>query len=285
MRFSKNIKAFIIISLSIILYFIGDATLSKGIVKIPKGCMVVPNMVGKGLTGGSHGLIFQYLPQINNGQRDKSFAFNILDKGTPVGNFALSHTKPLHLILLSTDDRFYYHLHPVYINGLWSATLPKMIKANYQAYIDFDYKNYNFVLKGYIGELGSDAQSSYNTFPDYKVVTNSTYNTKSHNMMLFLVTYQGKSIPLESYLGVAGHIVGIRASSGEYVHFHTLSSSAMNQCPSYLMPMMDSGLAEDLKEGVIHFMSSFPGRGRYYIFMQFSVRGLVVTKSFTAMVN
>ena len=75
------------------------------------------------------------------------------------------------------------------------------------------------------------------------------------------VTKDGRPVALQPYLGANGHLVAIRSGDLAYLHVH---------------PM-----AEQAKAGSVLFGVEVPSAGRYRMFFDFQVDGVVRTAAFT----
>lgn len=216
------------------------------------------------------------------------FSFSLTDThGTTIKNFSLTHTKPLHLIIVRKDLQYFQHLHPEYdattgIFTLKDLTFP--VTGEYRAYADFAPKlNSNntgetpvalatYDLKvgtSYVPEpLGSLDQTK--TFDGNRITlaTEKPLVSGKETTLSFVWERNGKPVTdLQEYLGALGHSVIIREGTLEYLHTHPLEDPSTKQT------------------GTVHFMVNFPQSGNYKIFTQFKREQKIITSDFVVTVT
>ncbi|MFG3418147.1 hypothetical protein ACIBTZ_27465 [Micromonospora sp. NPDC049460] len=191
----------------------------------------------------------------------------------PVTRFAVVHDKPMHLIVVRRDLTGYQHLHPTMAaDGTWSVPLTLPQPGVWRAYADFtalaDDGRQTAVT------LGVDlvAPGGYQPLPLPAPATSATVDG-------FTVGYQGTpqaglTVPLtfrfgsaaggtptlERYLGAYGHLVALREGDLGYLHVHPEPQTV---------------------DGAVTFWVTTPGPGRYRLYLDFQVGGVVRTAEFT----
>jgi hypothetical protein len=190
----------------------------------------------------------------------------------PVTRFAVVHDKPMHLIVVRRDLTGYRHLHPTMAaDGTWSVPLTLPQPGVWRAYADFtalaDDGRQTAVT------LGVDlvAPGGYQPRPLPAPDTSATVDG-------FTVSYQGTpqaglTVPLafrfdsaggvptlERHLGAYGHLVALREGDLGYLHVHPEPQAT---------------------DGAVTFWVTTPGPGRYRLYLDFQVGGVVRTAEFT----
>ncbi|MFF3237530.1 hypothetical protein [Micromonospora sp. NPDC002931] len=191
----------------------------------------------------------------------------------PVTRFAVVHDKPMHLIVVRRDLTGYQHLHPTMAaDGTWSVPLTLPQPGVWRAYADFtalaDDGRQTAVT------LGVDlvAPGGYQPRPLPAPAASATVDG-------FTVDYQGTpqaglTVPLtfrfgsaaggtptlERYLGAYGHLVALREGDLGYLHVHP---------------------EPQVVDGAVTFWVTTPGPGRYRLYLDFQVGGVVRTAEFT----
>lgn len=187
--------------------------------------------------------------------------------------------KPIHLLLVRDDLTGYQHLHPEFVNGLWTVSTQILEPGSYNAYVDFEpteekptvlrlpiiigsateKKKYPAVstdLSETVGELKATLNLNEPIKVDKKV--NLTFNITQNNVAV---------TTLEPYLGAFGHVVVLsHPDASHFEHAHAASTSA---------PV----------DGNISFEAEFPANGMYTIFAQFKIGGEIKTFPITVKVG
>ncbi|TDB75943.1 hypothetical protein E1165_09095 [Micromonospora sp. KC723] len=208
--------------------------------------------------------------------RAVEFRFQIRDdQRRAVTRFAVVHDKPMHLIVVRRDLTGYQHLHPTMApDGTWSVPLTLARPGVWRAYADFTAVADDG--RQTPATLGVDlvVPGAYEPRPLPAPATTATVDR-------FAVAYQGapevgRAVPLrfqvhdgtapaalERYLGAYGHLVALREGDLGYLHVHP-----------------DAVPAGD----AITFWLTVPGPGRYRMYLDFQVAGVVRTAEFTVTV-
>ena len=201
--------------------------------------------------------------------RPAAFRFRIVDRnGRAVRDFALEHTKKLHLIVARRDLTRYQHLHPVeQADGSWTVPLTFSDPGTYRVFADFTAHGSDRATLGTdvivpgpsAGEpLPAPVESV--SVDGYDVSITSTGDRGEERALDFAVTREGRPVHVEPYLGADGHLVVLRQGDLAYLHAHP---------------------EEDGQGGPIRFMVEYPSAGTYRLFLQFKDAGRVHTVAFT----
>ncbi len=227
-----------------------------------------------GLTISESG--YTLVPEATAFPADKTapFRFRITDRdGKPVLRYAVGHERLMHLILVRRDLTGYQHLHPsLQADGTWSVPLRLPSAGSWRAYADFkavDAKGTATpatlgVDLSVAGKYGPDELSeprSQDTVDGYEVTLSGAPAVGRQTPLQFTVRRGGEPVTdLEPYLGAYGHLVVLREGDLGYLHAHA-----------------DERLAGD----AIRFWATAPSPGRYRMFLDFQVDGVVRTAEFT----
>lgn len=191
-----------------------------------------------------------------------TIAFRILgDDGRPIRTFDLAHDRRMHLVLVRRDLRGFQHLHPsMRADGTWRvrARLPQA--GTYRVFADF-------TRAGEQRTLGADLQVGGDFVPqDVPAVATTAHSDHGAEVRLhregdrvsFEVRRDGRVVDdeLEPYLGAKGHLVTLRTGDLAYLHTHPDGER-------------------------LAFESELPGPGRYRLWVQFRLDGVVHTAAFT----
>lgn len=185
----------------------------------------------------------------------------------PVTRFAVVHDKPMHLIVVRRDLSGYRHLHPTMsADGTWSVPLTLPEPGIWRAYADFTALDTSMAVT-----LSTDltVDGDYRARPLPAPANESTVDT-------YRVTYEGEprvgatqpllvrvNGELQRYLGSYGHLVVLREGDLAYVHVHP---------------------EPELSGGAVKFWLAVPSAGRYRMYFDFQIGGVVRTAQFTVSV-
>lgn len=183
------------------------------------------------------------------------------DGAVPAG-YEVRHEKELHLIAVRTDFGGYRHLHPTRDDdGSWSLADADLSAGRWRLYADFQpaggeplVVSDDLTVPGEVTvpvrEVSSEA-----TVDGYQV----SAVTGADSMLEFRVSRRDALVTLEPYLGAYGHLVAIRQSDLEYLHVHPEKSAPTDPIP---------------------FHVEVPTSGRYHLYLDFQVDGVVRTAHF-----
>lgn len=191
-----------------------------------------------------------------------TIAFSILDDaGRPIRRFDLAHERRMHLVLVRRDLRGFQHLHPTMgADGTWRITTRLPLAGTYRVFADF-------TRDGEQRTLGADLQVGGRVVPQaVPAAATVARSDRGAEVRLhrdganvdFEVRRGGRVVDteLEPYLGAKGHLVSLRVGDLAYLHTH---------------PDGDR----------LAFESEFPSAGRYRLWVQFRLDGVVHTAAFT----
>nr|WP_145777472.1 hypothetical protein [Micromonospora olivasterospora] len=205
--------------------------------------------------------------------RPGEFRLQVRDvQGRPVTRFAVVHDKPMHLIVVRRDLTGYQHLHPTMAaDGTWSVPLTLPQPGAWRAYADFTVVGddggqtaltlgVDLAVPGGYAPRPLPAPAATATADGFTVSWSGEPRIGVTRPLRFQIR-AGDSVPtLERYLGAYGHLVALREGDLGYLHVH----------PEAGPP----------GEGVT-FQLTVPGPGRYRLYLDFQVGGVVRTAEFT----
>ena len=192
--------------------------------------------------------------------------------GAPVRDFAVEHTKRMHLIVVRRDLTGFQHLHPTMSQaGTWTAALTLPQAGAYRVFADFKHDGRNETLASDLNVSGNfdpaplpaPAQTA-TTAGGYEVTIDAGRPQAGRESALsFAVTRGGRPVTVQPYLGARGHLVALRASDLAYLHVHP---------------------TEGADAGPVSFATEFATAGRHRLYLQFKHEGRVRTAAFTVAV-
>ncbi|MCW3842736.1 hypothetical protein ONA70_21790 [Micromonospora yasonensis] len=199
--------------------------------------------------------------------------FQIRDERQRVATrFAVVHDKPMHLIVVRRDLTGYQHLHPTMAaDGTWSVPLTLTAAGAWRAYADFtvvadDGRQTVATLGVDLTAAGSyvprplPAPAASTSVDGFAVDYQGTPKPGETVPLRFTITAGSAPAALEPYLGANGHLVAIREGDLGYLHVHP---------------------GPQAEPGNVTFWTTVPGPGRYRMFLDFKVGGVVRTAEFT----
>ncbi|MFC4146358.1 hypothetical protein ACFO0M_08840 [Micromonospora mangrovi] len=209
--------------------------------------------------------------------RAGEFRFRITDeRRRPATRFAVVHDKPMHLIVVRRDLTGYRHLHPTMAaDGTWTVPLTLPEAGVWRAYADFTAVaddgrqtavtlGVDLTASGGYAPRPLPAPATSTTVDGFTVDYQGTPKVGESVPLRFRVTTAGAAAPLEPYLGAYGHLVALREGDLGYLHVHP----------------------ETRRDGdLVTFALTAPGPGRYRMFLDFQVAGVVRTAAFTVTVS
>ncbi|MFC0503607.1 hypothetical protein [Micromonospora costi] len=204
------------------------------------------------------------------------FTFQIRDaQRKPVTRFAVVHDKPMHLIVVRRDLTGFQHLHPTMApDGTWSVPLTLPQAGTWRAYADFTTVaddgtqtpltlGVDLTAPGRYDPRPLPAPATSTTVGGFAVDYQGTPQVGATVPLTFRITADGAVAPLERYLAAYGHLVALREGDLGYLHVHP---------------------EPQLVDGAVRFWLTTPGPGRYRLFLDFQVAGVVRTAEFTVTV-
>lgn len=233
-----------------------------------------------GLTVTASG--YTLMPQSTSLERSTATAFRFTvtrPDGKPLNSYTESHTKDLHLIVVRRDFDGFQHVHPTRAaDGTWATPLNLAAAGTYRVFADFvpGGATAPLVLGTDISVAGDyrpqplPAARSTARAGEYDVALSGTASASAESELTFTVTRGGSEVRnLQPYLGAFGHLVALRTGDLAYLHTHPGQEAHAG---------MSGGPA-------VKFMTEFPSRGSYRLFLDFQVDGKVRTAAFTVTVS
>lgn len=197
--------------------------------------------------------------------------------GTPVHDFAVTHEREMHLIVVSRDLATFAHLHPTRAaDGTWSVALPALAPGAYRAFADFAVAGGPSLVLGVDLTVPGDARPAplpppapTATLGEYQVgLGGRPVQAGTTSEVPLAVSRAGVPVSdLDPYLGAAGHLVAIRAGDLAYLHVHPKEG--------------ESATGGGGSGPVVRFDVEVPSPGDYRLFFDFSHGGVVRTAAFT----
>lgn len=184
--------------------------------------------------------------------RQAPYDFRIVGPdGETVRDFEVEQERRLHLVVVDrARPETFLHLHPRRrADGSWTVPLTLPLAGSYRVFADF-------TTGGVRRTLGIDVAATgprrlvERRIPAYEVALD-----EDGERLEFRVTKNGRPVEVEPYLGAGGHLVVLREGDLAYVHAHA-------------------------EEDELAFDVPFPSEGRYRLYLQFKVEGVVETARF-----
>jgi hypothetical protein len=192
--------------------------------------------------------------------------------GAPIRAFDREGGVELHLILARRDLTGYQHLHPRLAGDAWQVAARLPAPGAYRAYADFELGGEKTVLGTDVLVAGRFAPrplprpSTRATVDGFDVeLAHERLRAGAESRLTFRVRAHGAPVPVfDEYVGHRGHLVALHAGDLAYTHVHPVPTAAPGEIP------FDADLAAP---------------GRYRLFVQFKVAGVVHTAPFTVRVD
>jgi hypothetical protein len=184
--------------------------------------------------------------------RSQPYVFRILAPGGSVlRDFDVEHERRLHLIVVGrAPDGPFLHLHPrLRADGSWSVPLKLPFAGSYRVFADFTTAGERRTLGIDLDATGAGRPYTWRDSPD------DVQLRDEGDRLVFTVRGDSGPVALQPYLGARGHLVVLREGDLAYVHAHA-------------------------DEDALAFDVPFPSDGRYQLYLQFKVAGVVETARF-----
>ena len=186
--------------------------------------------------------------------------------GSPERSYDVLHDRQLHLIVASRDLQQYQHVHPERDeNGRWTVDLAEMPAGAYRAFADFQATGadqytlgVDLSVAGPTPEFVPLVPRTTDSVDDFDVALDHDLDGTSTEVSV-TVRRDGDVVTTEPYLGAAGHLVALRDGDLAYLHVHPLDAEPA---------------------GPVQFAVEVPSAGRYALFFDFNVDGVVRTARF-----
>jgi hypothetical protein len=202
------------------------------------------------------------------------FRFRIVDEhGDSVRDVDVDGGVRVHLIVVRRDFSGYQHLHPrLEADGSWAVPLELRAPGVYRAFADFEVDGEKTVLghdlfvPGRFAPTPLPSAGGAATAGAYAVdLSHDPLRQNVATKLRFAISRNGRPVPsFDSYVGHRGHLVALHDGDLLYSHVHP---------------------EPDAEVGEIVFHTRLPSAGRYRLFLQFKVDGVVHTAPFTVEVG
>ena len=213
--------------------------------------------------------------QVAEGQ-PATISFRIVGRDGEVvrDGFQVEAERRLHLIIARRDLTGYQHLHPTEaVDGTWSTPVTMPVAGTYRVFADFQRDDVKHVLAADLTVPGAYLPSPLPAPATTAITEGFTVSLQHEELRAgeegdldFTVLRDGRPVAaIEPYLGARGHLVALREGDLAYLHAH---------------PHDDEQPA-----GAVPFSADFASSGRYRLFLQFQVEGVVHTAAFTVEVT
>ncbi|MFT4085992.1 MAG: heavy-metal-associated domain-containing protein [Gordonia sp. (in: high G+C Gram-positive bacteria)] len=197
-------------------------------------------------------------------------------QGAPLTKYATSHEKDLHLIVVRDDGTQFRHVHPQLdaATGVWSIPWTWAAAGTYRVYADFTPAGDgtpSLTLTRTVDVAGQfdprrPEPSRTSTVDGYTVTLAGDLPVGSSGQITATVARDGAPVTaLQPYLGAFGHLVALRQGDLAYLHVH---------------PSGDERAAGSTGGPGIEFGVSVPTAGRYLLYLDFQIDGVVRTATF-----
>jgi hypothetical protein len=206
------------------------------------------------------------------------FAFRVLGAdGAPVTEYAPTHERDLHLIVVRRDLSGFQHVHPVLGgDGVWRVPLTVATAGQYRMFADFRPADRDEALTlgadvpapGRYAPAALPAVSRTATVDGYTVELTGELTPGTASRLVLRVSRDGRPVTdLQPYLGAYGHLVTLRAGDLAYLHTHPDGVPGDGRTPA---------------GPEVVFYVEVPSAGAYRLYLDFQHGGVVRTAEFTA---
>ncbi|SFR57606.1 hypothetical protein SAMN04488591_2126 [Microbacterium azadirachtae] len=202
-------------------------------------------------------------------------SFRILDPaGSPVTAYAPQHEKDLHLIVVRSDGARFRHVHPALdrATGTWSLPWTWDAAGSYRVFADFAASGADPVtLTRTVDVAGSFTPAHPETTDTARVdgfearITGDLVPGSASELTVTITRDGAPVTALQPYLGAFGHLVALREGDLAYLHVH----------PEGAEPSPGEVSGPDVRFG-----AQVPTAGRYLLYFDFQVDGVVHTAAF-----
>lgn len=229
--------------------------------------------LGNGVTDTADGITLNLTAPTLTAGKEGTITFTIDGVDGAVTDFVTAHEREMHLLLVRDDFSDYAHIHPTMrADGAWTVTFTPPSAGGWRLVADFtldvDGASQEFILATTFDVNGTvsttplpEPAATATTAGGYTVTLSGDISATEHTMLMATITDPaGKPVTVEKYLGADAHLVAFRTTDGLTAHLH---------------PMDDHAMA-----GMVHFMAEFPDAGRYRMYMEFQVNGVVEMAAF-----
>ena len=238
-------------------------------------------------------LVFTHEPQQIKANEPMKFTIKIVAfDGRPIHDYEVVHEKLLHMIIVSSDFKDFYHIHPEYQpdgSFIGAQALPA---GTYRFWADVRPKGGAGQALSDTFTVGEQPHKWATLTPDnqftkesegVQITLDSPHDLKAGEMTM--LNYELKDVAtgkivtdLEPYLGAMGHLVIVSEDTKDFLHAHPLGGKPDKHAFEMDMSMMNMNMAPE--PGSVMFHTQFPHPGRYKAWPQFKRGGKIVVVSF-----
>jgi hypothetical protein len=254
----------------------------------PSGDSAAPSPATAGLLATAEGYTFSAETTVLDGGPGSPFRFRITDPaGAVVHEYAVTHERRLHLVLVSRDLAAYHHLHPTLAaDGGWTVTLPALTPGAYRAFAGFTVQGGPALTLGL--DLFVPGGALYSPLPapqgrvevhGYDVSLTGAPALGEGGEVALTVTSGGAPVTdLAPYLGALGHLVVVRTSDLALVHAHP---AGPEPAATTTGPAPTTGAGGGAAGPTVRFHVAVGAPGEHRMFFEFAHGGVVHTAPFT----
>ncbi|MGV8913023.1 MAG: heavy-metal-associated domain-containing protein [Rhodoglobus sp.] len=231
----------------------------------------------KGQTLGLDGYVLSTIEAPEAAGEPGELSFQIKDDGgAPLTEYARTHDRDLHLIVVRSDGSQFRHVHPTLDDstGAWSIPWEWAEAGSYRVYADFtpagdDASGLTLTRTVHVeGEFTprETQQSRVDHVDGFTISLDGEMEAGATSDLTITVMRDGDPVTtLEPYLGAFGHLVALREGDLAYLHVHAGGAD----------PKIG-----DTSGPEIAFAAKTPTSGRYLLYLDFQVDGQVYTAEF-----
>jgi hypothetical protein len=154
------------------------------------------------------------------------------DKNNHVPELEVSHEKYMHFIVVSSDLKDYYHLHPEKKGEGVYQTKVSLADNSYKAFVDIKPKGLQYLVKPiefHVGEAHHEhGDNDFVADTDFtKTINGQTVDLTPQSFEVnkeITLNFDLKDAKPEPYLGALGHVVVLDADGEKYIHVHPVSN-------------------------------------------------------------
>lgn len=204
-----------------------------------------------------------------------SLGFRIEDlSGEPLTEYATTHDRDLHLIVVRSDGTGFHHEHPDLdrASGTWSLPWTWSEAGSFRVYADFATGEGSQLTLSRTVEVAGEVTPAVleptrvSEVDGYTVaLSGDLVAGASSELTLTVMRSVDPVTTLEPYLGAFGHLVALRQGDLAFLHVH----------PEGGEPSVDERGGPELV-----FAAEAPTAGRYLLYLDFQIDGEVHTASF-----
>ncbi len=221
--------------------------------------------------------------------------------GQVVENLQISHTKPMHLILVSNDLDQFNHLHPVLVNKGYKVDHNFITGGNYKLWIDFKHHGIHRLISFEFSVTDSApiseaklAPRAISTVSGYTITLINSKKISANKMtdLKFEIKDAGGNVltldKLEDYLGAKAHFITISQDLKVFGHGHIEGRHGDDKHKDdHGFKIVDSVYANGAGHGdntehknFISAHHTFQKAGLHKIWLEFQVAGKIVRADF-----